>query len=52
MKPNLGRPMRIGYLLIGVLLLIAPLLLTLPSWIRIGAPIMGFFAILNSATGW
>ncbi len=52
MKPNIGKPLRIFYVAIGVILLIVPLVDRLDLWIRIAAPIVGLSAIFTGASGW
>jgi len=51
MTPNIGKPIRITYVVIGVILLASPLLVTLQPWMRIGALILGALSILGGATG-
>ena len=52
MTPNLPKPFRIAYVVIGIVLLAVPLLSSLDAWIRIGAPIVGLMAVVTGATGW
>jgi len=52
LKPNLPNSIRIAYVVIGLILLAAPLAATLDLWIRIGAVVVGLLAIITGATGW
>lgn len=52
MKPNLGKPMRVSYVVMGAALLAVPLAGGLDLWMRVAAPIVGLLAIVTGATGW
>ena len=51
MSPNIGKPLRIAYVALGLILLISPLVITLKPWIRIVAPILGILTIMGGVTG-
>jgi hypothetical protein len=52
MTPNIGRPLRTAYVVIGVLLLFVPLFSGLDMWIRLLAPLIGLSAIVAGGTGY
>lgn len=53
MTPNIGKPLRISYIAIGLVLLFLPILMPgLDSWIRITAAIVGVMALGTGLTGW
>ena len=51
MTPNIGKPLRITYVVLGVLLLMVPLIGTMDLWVRVAAPIIGLSAIIAGGTG-
>lgn len=51
MTPNIGKPLRTAYVVIGVLLLLVPIWSSLDLWVRIAAPIIGLSAIIAGGTG-
>lgn len=51
MKPNIGKPLRTIYVILGILLVLVPLAGSLPTWMRITAPIIGLSALFAGGTG-
>lgn len=52
MTANLGKPMRILYAIIGVMLIASPLLGGMKLWMQITLPALGVIAIITAASGW
>ncbi len=52
LEPNMGRTFRVFYVALGVVLIIIPFALTVPSWVRIAVPILGILSIATGLTGW
>jgi hypothetical protein len=50
--PNLSRTWRVIYAIVGLALILAPFVFTLPGWERIVLPILGLMSIFTGATGW
>ncbi len=50
--PNLSRPMRIGYVVLGVALAASPLAISMEGWMQVVIPLLGVLAIATGATGW
>lgn len=51
MRPNIGKPLRIAYVLFGILLCITPLLIPLQPWLRVVAVVLGILTIMGGITG-
>ena len=53
MTPNIGKPLRISYIIIGITLLLLPLMMArLDAWVKFAALIVGLMALITGATGW
>ena len=49
---NIGKPMRIGYVVIGLALLVIPFAMGMEGWIRIVFPVLGGVSTVTGALGW
>ncbi len=49
---NIGKPMRIGYAVIGFALIVTPFALALHGWERVILPVLGGVSIVTGAIGW
>lgn len=49
---NIGKPMRIGYVVIGLALVVAPFALALDGGERVVLPALGVLSIVTGAVGW
>jgi hypothetical protein len=52
MTANLGKPMRILYVIVGVAVVVTPLAMDMNLWMKIALPALGLLAIITGATGW
>ncbi len=50
--PNIGGPRRIGYVVIGAVLIATPFVAAMEGWIRLVLPTLGAVAFLEGAVGW
>ena len=50
--PNIGNPMRVGYVVVGAVLMAAPLAVTMEAWPRVALPVLGAVAVVTGAVGW
>ncbi len=50
--PNIGTPMRIGYVVAGAALITAPFVAGMEGWIRVAVPILGALALVEGLAGW
>lgn len=50
--PNIGRPMRIGYAVVGAVLLSVPFATAMEGWPRVALPVLGVVAVVVGAVGW
>ena len=50
--PNIGKPMRVGYVTIGVVMMAAPLAITMEPWQQVALPILGAVTVVSGAVGW
>ena len=50
--PNIGKPMRIGYAVVGVVLLTVPFATEIDGWPRVVLPVLGVVAVVVGAVGW
>lgn len=50
--PNIGQPMRVGYVVIGLVLIVAPFAMALQGWERVILPVLGGVSIGTGAVGW
>lgn len=53
MTPNIGKPLRVSYVVIGLILVLLPLLKQgLDTWVKVAAPVVGLMALITGVTGW
>jgi hypothetical protein len=50
--PNLGPTYRVLYAVFGAVLVAAPFVAVVPTWVRIVVPILGVLSIASAAVGW
>ncbi len=50
--PNIGKPMRIGYVVGGAALLAVPFATAIEGWQRVALLILGVGTVVAGATGW
>ncbi len=50
--PNIGKSMRIGYVIVGAALLAAPFATAMEGWPRVALPVLGMIAVAVGAVGW
>jgi len=50
--PNIGTPMRIGYVVAGAALIALPFAAGMEGWIRVAVPILGAMAVVEGLAGW
>ena len=50
--PNIGKPMRIGYVVVGAVLISAPFAVAMEPWERLALPILGTVTVVAGALGW
>lgn len=50
--PNIGTPMRIGYVVAGAALIAIPFVAGMEGWARVAVPILGAILVAEGATGW
>ncbi len=50
--PNIGTPMRIGYVVAGAALITAPFVAGMDGWVRVAVPILGALALVEGLAGW
>ncbi len=50
--PNIGKPMRIGYVIVGAALLAVPFATAMEGWPRVALPVLGMIAVVVGAVGW
>ncbi|MCH7703277.1 MAG: hypothetical protein IID37_16485 [Planctomycetes bacterium] len=50
--PNIGKPMRVGYVVVGAALIAAPFAVAMEQWQRVALPILGAVAVVTGAVGW
>ena len=49
---NIGKPIRIVYVVIGLALLVIPFAMGMEGWIRIVFPVLGGVLTVTGALGW
>ena len=49
---NIGKPMRIGYVVVGLALLVIPFGMGLEGWVRIVFPVLGGVSTVTGALCW
>ena len=50
--PNIGTPMRIGYVAAGAALIAAPFVVGMEGWVRVVVPMLGALAVVEGLAGW
>ncbi len=50
--PNIGKPLRIGYAVVGAALLALPFVTAVEGWPRVVLPVFGVIAVVVGAVGW
>ena len=50
--PNIGTPMRIGYVVAGAALIALPFAAGMEGWARVAVPILGAMAVVEGLAGW
>lgn len=50
--PNIGKPIRMGYVIVGVALLAVPFATAMEGWQRVALPVVGMIAVAVGAVGW
>ncbi len=49
---NISQPMRIGYVVVGLVLITLPFAVAWEGWIRLFFPVLGAVSVIEGLTGW
>ena len=52
LEPNVGKAYRVLCIVVGVALCAVPLLLSVPTWVKVAVPILGIVSVATGLTGW
>lgn len=50
--PNIGTPMRIGYVVAGAAIIALPFVAGMDGWVRVAVPVLGALALVEGLAGW
>ena len=51
-EANLSKPMRIGYVVAGMVLIVFPFIAAWEGWICLLFPVLGAVSVIEGLTGW
>ncbi len=51
-ETNISKPMRIGYVAVGAVLIAIPFAATWEGWIRLVFPVLGAITVVEGLVGW
>ena len=51
-EPNISKPMRIGYVVVGAVLIAIPFVAAWEGWIRVVFPVLGAISVVEGLVGW
>ena len=51
-EPNISKPMRMGYVAVGAVLIAIPFAAAWEGWIRLVFPVLGAITVVEGLVGW
>ena len=51
-EPNIGKPVRIAYVILGLVMAAVPFAMGMEGWTRTVLPILGGVTLVTGAVGW